>query len=177
MADPQRAGLKHFSWPDHVATTSQGSDKETLLRSCPQPRNRRHAHVIAAPNLRERFHALVPPLDRLAALMLRQLVPASWLQAPRLGALPAFTHGCANQRAVELSQPADDGEHQAGVRRRRVGPSVAKRAESGAWSVMVPRVLRRSRVERAKIVSTSPLPSCARTRRNCPRSARRPPAL
>src|ERR1700730_3575223 len=83
MADPQRAGLKHFSWPDHVAMTSQGSDKETLLRSCPQPRNRRHAHVIAAPNLRKRFHALVPPLDRLAALLLRQLRPASRQAMPR----------------------------------------------------------------------------------------------
>lgn len=48
-----------------------------------------------------------------------------------LGAFAAFARARADQLALELGQPAKDGQHQAAMRRGGVGPCVAQGSESG----------------------------------------------
>jgi hypothetical protein len=66
--------------------------------------------------------ALVPRLGWLAP------EPESPRESRTSPSLDQIRNGCA-RRAIELSQPAKDGEHQGTVHRRRVGPCVAKRKE------------------------------------------------
>ena len=54
--------------------------------------------------------------------------------AARFGPLPAFTSSGAYQRALELRQPAEDGQHQTSVRRRRVLPRVGEGSKPGFFA-------------------------------------------
>jgi hypothetical protein len=61
----------------------------------------------------------------------RELRFAAEALAVRLGARPAFAGADADQLALELGEAAENGQHQAAVRRGGVGPCVAERAEAG----------------------------------------------
>jgi hypothetical protein len=60
------------------------------VRSCRQPRNRRRAQIIAAPDLSKRFLVPVTPRERLGLLMIGELVRSAHLYAARLRPLAAL---------------------------------------------------------------------------------------
>jgi hypothetical protein len=90
------------------------------------------AHVVAPTNLSQRL-AIRTPLESF-----RDLVPGQ-LRLPtetdttglRTGAAIACTR--QDQRSFKLGQSAEDRQHQSTMGSRRVGPSIAKGTESGAF--------------------------------------------
>ena len=99
------------------------------------------------------------------------------------GACPAHARARADQRALELRQTTQHGEHQPSMRGGRIRPCVAKRAEARlAFGDRGKGVLRRSRVERAKrssrvTIDTSSASSWASTLRTWARSLCAPLAV
>jgi hypothetical protein len=74
---------------------------------------------------------LVAALDRLALLVIGEFERSAHFLPARHGARPAFACARPDQIALELGQPAQDGQHQAPVRCGGVGPGVAKGFETG----------------------------------------------
>jgi hypothetical protein len=74
---------------------------------------------------------LVAALDRLALLVIGEFERSAHFLPARRGARPAFACARPDQIALELGQPAQDGQHQAPVRCGGVGPGVAKGFETG----------------------------------------------
>src|SRR6516165_10879715 len=94
-----------------------------------QPADRRLAHAIG-PGQIGLHSALCELLQHLSALVGRQLLRATELDAAGLGALAAVIGTSGNQRAFELGETSKHREHQAPVRRRGVGPGILERAEA-----------------------------------------------
>ena len=137
--------------------------------SWPQPRNRPPARVIAAPDFGKRFLTVVAALDRFLLLVRGELRRPAHFHALRLGARPAFARACADQVALELGQTAQDGEHQATVRRRRVRPCVGEGTETGSGLrnpvERVQKIARRSRGATARGRSSRRSPSRGKSSR------------
>jgi hypothetical protein len=96
----------------------------------PEPRNGRVADVKAAGDLAHRL-AAVPARERFALLVRGQFRFAPQLHAARLGAGSTFGSAAADQLPLELGQSAQDGQHQATMRRGGVGPGIAQGPEPG----------------------------------------------
>lgn len=88
----------------------------------------------------------------------------------------AFARAGADQVVLEFGEPAQYGEHQAPVGRRRIRPYVVQRTKPSAFfrdlRQRVQQVTGRARQSRSSRVTsnTSPPAIMARTRRNCARS-------
>jgi len=134
-----------------------------------QSRNRPPARVIAAPDFGKRFLTVVAALDRFLLLVRGELRRPAHFHALRLGARPAFARACADQVALELGQTAQDGEHQATVRRRRVRPCVGEGTETGSGLrnpvERVQKIARRSRGATARGRSSRRSPSRGKSSR------------
>jgi hypothetical protein len=72
-------------------------------------------------------------VDGLPTLVRRGLLRSPEAHAARLGTLAALAGARADQRALELSKPAQDGQHELAVRRGGVRPGVLERAEARAY--------------------------------------------
>jgi hypothetical protein len=79
-----------------------------------QSRNRRRADVVAAGDVGKRL-ALIPALDRLALLVVSEFERSAHFLSARHGPRSAFASARADQIALELGQPAEDGQHQPGA--------------------------------------------------------------
>src|SRR5262245_15992057 len=71
------------------------------------------------------------PLQRLLALVWRELARPAELHAAILGALAALAGARDDQRPLELGEPTEYCQHQPPVRRRGAGPCVPERTKAG----------------------------------------------
>ena len=76
-----------------------------------EPRNRRRADIVAAPDFGKRFLAPVAALDRLFLLVRGKLRRSAHSLPARHGSRPAFPGPGADKVALELCKPAQHGEH------------------------------------------------------------------
>src|SRR5437667_293094 len=89
------------------------------------------AHVRGAGNLGQRL-AVRAATERHARLVGDQLRAPAEAYPAGLRAGASLAGAGANQLALELGQATDDGEQQAAVRGRGVGPGITERGEPGA---------------------------------------------
>src|ERR1700712_2932991 len=94
-----------------------------------QPRNRAVRDVEAFGDVAHGL-ARIPPLERFLHLMWRHLRRSAHLHAARLGTGTPLACPCADQLAFKLCQSAEDGQHQAAMCARGVGPRIAKGSEA-----------------------------------------------
>jgi hypothetical protein len=85
----------------------------------------------AAGDLGRRRAGIVSTEHRLA-LVGRQHTRTSETHASCLGPVAALAGPGTDQRALELGEPAQDGQHELAMRRRGVGPGALERPEAGA---------------------------------------------
>src|SRR5260370_41379491 len=90
-----------------------------------QPADRRMSNIERAGNLARRF-AGIEPGERLAPLLGVELEPPTEFDAASHGARATFRCPGQYQFALELSEAAQDGQHQPAMRRGCVGPCVAQ---------------------------------------------------
>src|ERR1035437_6520520 len=143
-----------------------------------QATDRRMAHVVGPRNVGQHLSRL-PASDRFSFLMAGQLRLPTEYYPPLLRPCPPLAGPCPDQFALELGETAQNGQHQATVRRRGVGPSISQRFDPAPFSAIVPNRLRRSRVDLANrssrvTTSTSPFARTAIRRVSCFRSDRAP---
>src|SRR5208337_2280582 len=130
-----------------IAPSSSRAQRIRQRPSC-QPRNRAVRDIEGARNFARRL-ASVAALDCFFFLVRCEFRRSPHVNASRLRALAAFAGASADQLALELGKPAQDGEHKPPVRSRRVRPCVAKgtkaRALLGDLRQRVGKVARRTR--------------------------------
>jgi hypothetical protein len=127
--------------------------------------------IVAASNRPDRF-ATVAPLDRLMLLARGELGLSAETLAVRLGAGPAFAGADANKLPLELCQSAQNGEHQATVRRVVSAHASPKDRKPAFRSVIAASLFNKSRVDRASrssrvTITTSPAATSESNRRSC----------
>ena len=96
-----------------------------------QATDRRMAHVVGPRNVGQHLSRL-PASDRLPFLMAGQLRFPTEYYSPRLCPCPPLAGPRPDQFALKLGDAAQNGQHQATVRRRRVGPRIPERFEASA---------------------------------------------
>jgi hypothetical protein len=74
----------------------------------------------------------VEPLDRLAALMRRQLERSAEPDAAHFGSLAAFAGPSPDECPLEFGEAAEDRQHQHHMGSGGIAPSILERAEAGA---------------------------------------------
>jgi hypothetical protein len=90
------------------------------------------AHVIASSYFADRFLVVVTSPNCFSDLVRSEFRLAAQPDAPCFSAFPALAGAGADQLSLKLGKAAQHGQHQAAMRRRGVGPSVGKGAESGS---------------------------------------------
>src|ERR1700722_9836508 len=136
------------------------------------------AYVVGSRNVCQHLSRL-PASDCFPFLMVGQFRFPTEYYPPLLCPCSSLAGPRPDQLALKLGETAQNGQHQATVRRRGVSPGISQRFESCPFSAIVPNRFRRSRVDLANrssrvTTSTSPFARTAIRRVSCLRSDRAP---